>query len=221
MPSLRRLNLVAAAGAACLCAAMPVVARTPAVLTATFHEDAGNPVALAPKGAAACTVVFTALSDDRRDPTIAGIADGRAVQSPEDTQAWMRAVIGGLARRGIIPVFDTSAASVVIAPEPVVSDVAMPAAIGSDAAGNARPVTAKFGLQMVWIRPIIESVSANVAVTIDASGADGRIVHQTYRGQSVNINWVGGAYELQDAIDEAFADALNKMSPDLRQLCPA
>ncbi len=72
---------------------------------------------------------------------------------------------------------------------------------------------------MVWLRLIATNFSANVVLTIEATAADGRTLHQSYRGETVKINWANGSSEMEDSIDRAFADALNKMAPDLRQLC--
>ncbi len=185
---------VTLAGSAWLCAA-PAMAVTPAlVLSPNFSETPGAVVGAAAKGAPTCTVAFTALSDDRRDPTTVGVVGNRAVQSPQDTQAWMKSVLGGLTVRGVTPSFE------------------------ADAAGAP---TAKFSLQMVWLTGVAVDFSANVVVAVETTGADGKTSQKTYRGKVARLNWASGSDEMQVAIDKAFSDVLNKMAPDLKQLCPA
>src|SRR4051812_7579749 len=99
VPSLSRLGPTAMAAVACLGAAFPATAKAPLVLASTFVEGQGNVVTTASKDAPACVVTFTALNDERRDPTVVGIFNNRAVQSPPDTQAWLRSIVGGLSRR--------------------------------------------------------------------------------------------------------------------------
>ncbi len=198
MTLLRHVRGTAVTVAACLFIAVPAMANQVVVLSPTFTEDSiDTPTA---KGAPACTVNFTA-SDDRRDHDMAGVVGRVAVHSPTDSQAWMRAILGGLARRGVTPQFDSAA------PDATAPSAGAPAAT--------------FSLQMAWISPSGDTLSANVVVAVDATGADGHTLHQTYRGRKTKMNWASGASEMQSVMDQAFSDVLTKMTPDLQTLCPA
>ncbi len=197
MPVLFRKLGIAAAGAICLAAALPAAAsKPPVVLSQTFSEDESAVTVAPAKGAPVCTVNFTEVTDARRDKTTAGVVYDRSVQSPQDTQAWMRSILGGLSRRGITPQFDVSSA------------------------GPALPA-AKFSLQTVWLSGVGDSLSANVIMAVDAAGPGGQTLSQTYRGRVSKMNWASGAGEMEKALDDAFSDALNRMAPDLSKLCPA
>lgn len=202
-----RIAGLTAALALYLSAAMPAAAsKPPLVLSPAFTENEGDVTVAPAKGTSVCTVHFTDVTDARRDKLTVGVVYNRSVQSPDDTQAWMRSILGGLARRGVTPEFDTPAA-----------------ADGSAAEATPAPAapTAKFSLQMVWLTGAAIDLSANTVVTIDATGADGHSLQKTYRGAVARMNWASGSNEMQVAINKAFSDALNKMAPDLAKLCPS
>lgn len=194
MHSLKILG--AAAGATVLFATASVAGTPVVVLTPAFTEKTSDVLVPAAKDPSACTVTVAALSDERRDPKTVGIVVDRAVQSPDDTQAWMRAIVGGLAARGVTPQFDTPA----------------------QPAGSAAPV-ARFGLKTVWLTPVNTDFSSDVIMSVDATAPDGRVLKKTYRGQVTVLNWNSGVSEMQTAITRAFSDALNKMAPDLKAIC--
>lgn len=187
--------LFGAAGAFLLSATATFAAAPEFIpLKAEFKEKSSDIVAPAAKDVPACAVTVAAVADLRRDTRTVGVVEPISVQSPDDTQAWMRAIASGLAARGVTPQFD--------APVP----------------SAAAPVV-KLGLKSVWITPVNTAFSSDVVMSVDAVAADGRTLKKSYRGQITVINWAGGAGEVQNAITRAFSDALNKMAPDLKALC--
>jgi hypothetical protein len=176
----------------CLAAASPAAAkRAPAQLTATFKDPQ---VLEGPAPAPSCMVNFIELVDERRSPRLVGVIGQRAVLAPADTQKWMRAVLSGLANRGVAARF------------------------GENPQGGSP--TARFRLQTAWIDSKVETYSANVVVKIEAQGATR--IEQSYRGRvSRTSYWSGGSDTMQRAVDGAFASALDAMSADLKRLCPA
>ena len=132
------------------------------------------------------------MTDNRRSPELAGVIWKRAVVAPADAKAWLRAVIGGLTARGVIAQFDAPAT-----------------------------VNAQFSLQTAWITDSADNFNANVVLHLRAQvqGSE-RSIDQTYRGRAVRTAyWSGGVDTMQSAVDGAFADALNRMAPDLKVLC--
>jgi len=170
-----------------LAASAASAAPKPAQLTATFDER--DP----PKEkASGCRVNFE-IVDGRRSPDLVGVIDRRAIRAPADVQAWMRAVLGGLAARGV--------------------DVQFAAA----APGTK---SARFTLQTAWIQSTVSTYSASVVVRLQAEGAAGAAVDRSYRGRVARTAyWSGGTGTLQSAVDGAFADALDEMAVDLKTLC--
>lgn len=179
-----------------LAAASPAFAAPqPAQLTATFKDRDG------PKGeteakAPACTVNFAEIVDERRSPELVGVIERRAVRAPADVQAWMRAVLGGLAARGVNAKFEAAAAP-------------------------GTP-SARFTLQTAWIQSTVVTYSASVVVRLQAEGAAGGAIDKSYRGRVARTAyWSGGTGTLQSAVDGAFADALDAMAVDLKAVCGA
>ena len=171
--------------------------RTPAQLAPTFNDSRLQAPANA-EAKAACTVNFVEILDERRSPELIGVVEKRAVRAPTDTQAWMKAVLGGLNRRGVKVKFDPNAAV-----QPGV------------------PI-AKFMLQTAWIASSVVTNSANVVVKLEAQGESGKTLDQTYRGRASRTTyWSGGVDTLQRAVDGAFADALDTMAADLGKMCSA
>lgn len=166
------------------------------VLMPPFAEKPADIVA--PAAAGACSIRFTALTDERHDLKTIGIAANRPVLSPDDTQAWLKGILGGLPARGITPVFDAPA--------------------DAGAAADTTPAV-KLKLKLVWLTPVAIDFSANVVMSIDASTTDGRTLTKSYRGQIAAMNMANGTGEMTSAINRAFGDALNKMAPDLQGLC--
>ncbi|MGZ8284510.1 MAG: hypothetical protein ACXW27_16430 [Allosphingosinicella sp.] len=164
-------------------------------MTATFKDrDAPTP---GTKGKApACTVNFAEIVDERRSPELVGVIERRAVRAPADVQAWMRAVLGGLAARGVTAQFG--------------------------AAGAPGTRSARFILQTAWIQSTVVTYSASVVVRLQAEGAAGSAIDRSYRGRVARTAyWSGGTGTLQSAVDGAFADALDSMAVDLKTLCTA
>jgi len=170
--------------------------RTQAQLTATF-KDRAYPAGT-PKTEPGCTIRFASLVDERRSPEMAGVIGKRGVLAPADSQAWLRAVLGGLEARGIRPAFEAA-----------------------PAAGPATP-TASLMLQTAWIASTVVTYSANVVLRLQASAPAGAPIDRMYRGRvSRTAYWSGGVDTLQSAMDGAFADALDAMAADLKPLCGA
>lgn len=179
-----------------LAAASPAsAAPKPAQLTPTFKDrDASR--ADARRTPFGCTIHFAEIVDGRRSPEMVGVIERRAVRAPTDVQAWMRAVLGGLAARGVNPRFDAAAAPGV--------------------------PSARFTLQTAWIQSTVVTYSASVVVRLRVEGAAGSAIDRSYRGRVARTAyWSGGVDTLQSAVDGAFADALNKMAVDLKSLCNA
>lgn len=180
----------------CLAAAAPAFAAPkPAQLTASF-KDRDAPRGEVPARTPGCTVNFTEIVDERRSPEMVGVIERRAVRAPADVQTWMRAVLGGLAARGVDARFDAAAAP---------------------GASSAR-----FTLQTAWIQSTVVTYSASVVVRLQAEGSAGSPIDRSYRGRVVRTAyWSGGVGTLQSAVDGAFADALDSMAVDLKALCGA
>ena len=167
-------------------------APKPAQLTPTF-KDRDAPAAGAKAKTPACTVNFE-IVDERRSPDMVGVIERRAVRAPADVQAWMRAVLGGLAVRGVSPRFDAAAAP-------------------------GTP-SARFTLQTAWIQSTVVTYSASVVVRLLADGGTGGAIDKNYRGRVARTAyWSGGTGTLQSAVDGAFADALDAMAVDLKAMC--
>jgi hypothetical protein len=176
-------------------AVAPAIAkRTQAQLAATFKDRTS--LTIRESGAVpSCIVTFTDIIDERKSPEIVGVVGQRGVLAPKDVGAWLQAVLGGLAARGIRPVFT------------------------QEDAGAGAPV-ARFTLQTAWIASTEVTYSANVVVQLKARSAAGRSIDQTYRGRvSRTAYWSGGIDTLQSAMDGAFANALDVMASDLSSLC--
>ncbi len=200
MPSRRRYRAARAldilATASLALAAPAGATKEPAVLTPTFADRDLRQAAGWKPPPSVCTVNFVEITDGRRSRDLVGVIGKRAVQAPRDTQTWLRAVLSGLGARGITARFDA-------------------------ATGDAATPVAKFGLQMAAINDSVETYTANVLVSIDATGSKGRTLSRTYRGRAARTAyWSGGVDTLQSVMDGAFANALNAMAPDLKQLCP-
>lgn len=179
---------------AALAAASPAsAAPQPAQLTATF-KDRDAPRTGAKDKASRCTVDFVEIVDERRSPEMVGVIERRAVRAPTDVQAWMRAVLGGLAARGVEARFDAT-------PAP------------------GTP-SARFTLQTAWIQSTVVTYSASVVVRLQAEGGAGGAIDKSYRGRVARTAyWSGGTATLQSAVDGAFADALDAMAVDLKAMC--
>lgn len=196
MAAIRRTPFGAGCAASALLALAPAGAahaKAPFQLTATYQEQ--DPVAEAAAGA--CTAAFVETIDERRSPETVGVIGKRAVLAPKDSAHWMRAVLSGLGARGVAVRFDAA-----------------------DAATGA--VTAKFRLQTAWIAENVSTYDANVVVKLEAQGPSGGTIDQRYRGRaSRGIYWGGGGSVMQNAIDGAFAKALDQIAGDLKRLCEA
>jgi hypothetical protein len=190
-------------GWACLAAfglAAPVsasAAPAPARLTATFKDRDGprvDPGARLP----ACTINFADIADSRSSPDIVGVIDRRAIHAPDDFQAWMKAVLGGLFARGVGIRFEPGAPA---APE-------LP--------------SARFTLQTAWIQSTVVTYSANVVIRLEAENIAGAKIDDSIRGRVARTAyWSGGRDTFQSAVDGAFADALDKMAVELKTICAA
>jgi hypothetical protein len=186
----------ASVAALALTAPVPAFAApAPAQLTATF-KDRDHPHFDPGARPPACTINFADIADARSSPDIVGVIDRRAVHAPEDVQAWMKAVLGGLVARGVGVRFEPGAAA---APD-------MP--------------SARFTLQTAWIQSTVVTYSANVVVHLQAENAAGAKIDNSIRGRVARTAyWSGGRDTLQSAVDGAFADALDKMAVELKGLC--
>lgn len=176
--------------AAGLAAAAPAIAAPqPAQLTPTF-KDRDHPNGAGGK-VPACSVRFAEIVDARRSPDVLGVIDRRAVLAPKDFQAWMKAVLGGLAARGVTARFD---------PDPAAPNLP----------------SARLALQIASIQSTVVTYSASVVVKLQVDGE----AERTYRGRVARTAyWSGGTDTLQSAVDGAFADALDEMAVDLKAMC--
>lgn len=194
----RRRAVPIASIVAALAFSAPAAAREAVVLTPTFADrdlsranTSGKPVV------AVCSVTFVELTDERRFPDIVGVIGTRAIKSPPDREAWLRAVLTGLAARGVSPQFGANA-------DPQ-----------SAATANVR-------LQLAGINASVNTYTANVVIQVEAKRSNGHALSRVYRGRSARTAfWSGGSETMQSVIDGAFAAALNAIAPDLKQLCRA
>jgi hypothetical protein len=174
-----------------------LAAPQPAQLSPTFKDrDAPN---RAPReGEPVCAVRFAEIVDARRSPDVLGVIGRRAVYAPKDFQAWMEAVLGGLAARGVTVRHD------------------------SDASAAPGIPSVRFTLQIASIQSTVVTYSASVVVKLQAEGGAGTPLDRSYRGRVARTAyWSGGTDTLQSAVDGAFADALDEMAVDLKALCAA
>jgi len=186
--------LMTAAGIAA--AAPAIAAPQPAQLTPTF-KDRDHPNGASGK-TPACSIRFTEIVDGRRSPEVMGVIDRRAIYAPKDFQAWMEAVLGGLAARGVT------------------------ARLEPDAAAAPDIPSARLTLQIASIQSTVVTYSGSVVVKLQTEGGAGAPLDRSYRGRVARTAyWSGGTDTLQSAIDGAFADALNDMAVDLKALCAA
>jgi hypothetical protein len=181
--------------ATALLIAAPAPARVlPALLKASFKDRDRNGSGK-PPAPLACTVQFTELNDRRRAPELAGVINRRPVVPPQDVQAWLQAVLGGLAVRGV------------------------PARFGP-VAGDPTAPTARLDLKLAWVSELPGTYAGNVSVHLAARAPGGTTIDKDYRGRATRTaGWSGGVDTMQSAIDGAFADALNAIAPDLTKLC--
>jgi hypothetical protein len=194
---MRPLHRLAAGLFAVALLAAPASARVlPAQLTASVKDrdrkDAGTPPV-----PIACAVQFAELGDQRHSPELAGVISGRQVVAPQDVQAWLQAVLGGLVVRGLTPRFGA-------------------------AGGDTTLPTARLDLKLAWVSELPMTFSGNVVVHLTARSPSGEVIDKDYRGRATRTaGWSMGVDTMQSAIDGAFADALDAIAPDLTKLCKA
>lgn len=150
--------------------------------------------ALAFDKASTCTINVVGLQDARRDPELIGVLGNKAVKSPPDSQAWLRAIVGDLGKRGYAVKFD-------------------------DAAAPANAISVKVTLHTVWIDAVQANKTASVVMMVEATRPDGTSLSKPVRGSVALVNWINGDGELQDAVNLAFGKALDRMAIELRPLC--
>ncbi len=172
-------------------------APSPAQLTATFKDRAyANQAASA--AAPTCAVSIVGIKDLRSSPELVGVIARRPILAPTDFTEWMHAVLHGLTMRGVAIVYD---------------DKAIPQ--------KGMPVVA-IGLQTAWVASAATVYSANVVVHVAVDGVGARHIDKVYRGRvSRTAYWSGGSDTMQSAIDGAFADALDTIAIDLKEICAA
>lgn len=165
------------------------------VASSTFVEPRAASVP-APTSSADCTVQIVRMTDARRAPDVLGVVSGRAVKSPDNTQAWLQAILGGLGGRGLKISFASDAPP-----------------------GGA--VVADVSLRSAWLTSTVTNKTANVVLHIRADRPGADPIDRDYRGAVSVMNWASTTDELQRLVDAAFGGALDNMAIDFRQMCHA
>jgi hypothetical protein len=169
-------------------------ATQPMTVSASFVDSTPHAaMAVAPP----CSIDVVELVDARHAPGTLGVVAGRAVKSPDDTNAWLRSIIGGLRARG------------------VAVDFREPASTPSDA------ILVRVSLQTAWVTNVWDNGTANVVLHVRAGRGGAATIDRDYRGSLSTVNWASGVGELQGLVDHAFAKALDAIAADLRPLCAA
>ncbi|MES2903077.1 MAG: hypothetical protein V4696_02730 [Pseudomonadota bacterium] len=168
----------------------------PMTLAPVFDNTISSAVKPA-KDSIACPVRIIALGDLRRSPEMVGVHDRRQILAPQDRAAWLRSIVTALNTRGISVSFE-----------------------GDAAAPDAS--TAKVDLTTAWITDTKVNISASAVFRMQVTNAGGASFDRSYRGGNSRMTyWTNGRPVLQQAIDVAFARALDAMAVDLLTSCKA
>lgn len=167
----------------------------PAMLDQTFANDIPSGVKLSSK-APRCRVHVSSITDTRRSPEIIGVHERRPVFAPQDRPVWLKSIIQALGTRGLTLSF------------------------AGDGAAADDAVKAEIALTTAWITDTKVNISAGAVFRVQASAPTGVPVDQYYRGGNSRMTyWSNGAPVLQNAINTAFARAIDAMAVDLLKLC--
>ena len=125
-----------------------------------------------------------------------GVHERRPIFAPPDRVAWLTSIVRALGTRGIAVSFDDQAT--------------MPVS-----------TNAKIDLTAAWITDTKANVSANAVFRMQVTSSTGDRGERYYRGGNSRMTyWSNGRPVLQQAIDSAFARALDAMAADLLATCP-
>ncbi len=192
--SLRPNPAMLAVALVCGCAGSAWALPKPMTLSSTFDNTVPSQVKLSRK-ASLCPVRIIALEDVRRSPEMIGVHDRRPIYAPQDGAAWLKSIVQALSTRGIAVSFDTQADT----------------AVGA---------TAKIDLATAWITNTKVNISANAVFRMHVTNPDKTSFERSYRGGNSRMTyWSNGRPVLQQAIDTAFARALDAMAVDLLATC--
>lgn len=149
------------------------------------------------KNAPPCHVRIIALDDVRRSPEMIGVHDGRPIFAPHDRVAWLTSIVRALSTRGLAISFDDQATTPV-------------------------GTSAKIDLTAAWITNTKVNVSANAVFRMQVTSPTRDMFERSYRGGNSRMTyWSNGRPVLQNAINSAFARALDAMAADLLATCPS
>lgn len=141
-----------------------------------------------------CHLQVHELEDRRSDPRMLGNVGNRAVYAPTDSRSWLQNTLRGLARYGVALQF------------------------GDGTAAGALPV--RISLLQAWLSSQETSKIANVVLELSYQQA-GSLYTARYRGSEHALNWSSSDDEINNLLDEAFAQAFRQMASDLQHSCPA
>ena len=189
--------LSAAAGlAGCQYAPPPVTlsAAPPASLSRPATTLGGRPKAVP----ITCAVGVTELSDIRNDPGMIGVYMNKAVLAPTDRPAWLRALVTGLAERGVLPV------------------------LPGDPPVATAPSDITIVLEKAWITNIFADIGASVSFRVDEHAPGGTVTQMHFRGTRQKFTyWSQAENKFQRAIDLSASQALDAMAEHFHTLCKA
>lgn len=188
-------NVLAGVALVCCCAGSAWALPKPMTLSSLFDNAVSSEVKFSRK-APPCPVNVIALGDVRRSPEMIGVHDRRPIFAPDDRVAWLTSIVRALNTRGIAVSFD---------------DQATPP-IGT---------TAKIDLTTAWITDTKVNISASAVFRMQVTSANRTTFERSYRGGNSRMTyWSNGRPVLQQAINTAFARALDAMAMDLLATCP-
>jgi hypothetical protein len=142
-----------------------------------------------------CRLRVLEIQDDRMDPSVLGSVAGRTVHAPTDAQAWLRSVIAGLDRSGILVEF------------------------APDAAPGIADLDARAELNTAWVSSATTAKTASVVLYLQLLRADQLVKTADYRGSISSPNWSSTQDEIQRMIDRAFDQVIAEAASDIRSVC--
>ena len=170
----------------------------------TLSESFSNPDIVSPNsprpkkpGAndSSCALAIDAIADERSDPRMLGSVASRPVHAPENVNAWLHNVLGGLGTRGVKVTFD-----------------AVPT-------GAASPLVASMTLRIAWVSEIHTSKNATTLWHMRLRAGENVVADADFRGADTVLNWSSGDAELQHMVDRAFGRSLDLMAIEVRKRC--
>ena len=179
---------------ACGCAGAAWALPKPMTLSSLFDNTVPSAVKFSKK-APPCPVRIIALDDVRRSPEMIGVHERRPIFAPGDRVAWLTSIVRALNTRGIAVSFD-------------------------DQTTTPNSATAKIDLTTAWITNTKVNISASAVFRMHVTASNRGMFDRHYRGGNSRMTyWSNGRPVLQEAIDTAFARALDAMATDLLATC--